>query len=523
MRKSDEVSLPFPLKGISVVGQKVAQPPGTCIDSQNVRITDRLESRARGGQRQGLLKHTANAAVVNARIQDINEVVYVANTAPSTGSIGVRQMIQVAVCNGNVYTFNTTGFTLATGGTGALNNASPFVFSDGLFGKLYFADGVNYKVFTASNSTVNTWTPTAGSLPGTASICPRLICAWRGRIVISGLRTDAHNWFMSKVGDPLDWDYAPVAVTEMQAAQGGVGYVGKLGDIINCLIPYNDDTILFGCDKSIWRMAGDPMAGGKLDLVTDAAGIAFGKPWCKNKAGDVFFYSTNGRVYQTPQDGKPYEISMEIHPLIVNTNLNTSVIRMLYDDREDGFHMFVTPLTNGSATHWFFDTKSAGWFKNVMGSNSYNPVAVHRLQGDASTERLTLIGGEDGFIRYFANNTYADDGTNTTSYVVLGPIVSEAGRYPHVLREIQGILDTGSGGILYEIVTGDSPDAAIASIANSFVGDGTITNGRSYAFQPHDRSFYTYIKIGATTNTNWAIEEIRAKLSVIVSSKGRSI
>lgn len=521
-RQTQQLTMPFPQKGIDVNNQKIAQPPGTAIDLQNVRVTDRIELRARGGQRQGLLKYTANAAVANTRIQDVGYTVFVNNTAPNTAAINVRNTVLTAVCNGDVYTFNTAGFTLATGGSAALSNLAPVIFSSDLYGVTYFADGVNEKKFTASNTTVNTWTPTAGTLPsGGTGIKPRLITAWRGRIVLSGLRTDPHNWFMSKLGDPLDWDYAPVAVTEIIACQGGVGYVGKIGDVINSLIPYNDDVLIMGCDRSIWQMAGDPMAGGKIDMITDSTGMAFGRPYCRDPQGNLYFFGSQGRIYKNAWGGKPEVISTPINPLILNTNLNTSIVRMVYDEDQDGFHVFITPLTPGNTTHWFYDSTSQGWFKNVFGNTNCNPVTCMRYLGDDS--RYTMIGSEDGYIRYFAGNTYADDGTNTTSYVIFGPFMSEGAQYPHLLSEIQGILDTSSSPVLYEIISGDSPDAALATISGSFTGDGALGNGRSYSFQPRCRSYYTYVKVGVTTNATWAIEEIRGRMSVITSSRGRSM
>jgi hypothetical protein len=521
-REKQLIKMPFPPRGIDVNNQKIAQPPGTAIDLQNVRVTDRIETRARGGQRQGLLKYTANAAVANTRIQDIGYTVFVNNTAPVPGSVNVRNTVLTAVCNGNVYTFNTAGFTLATGGSAALTNTAPVIFSSDLYGITYFADGVNEKKFTATNSTVNTWTPTAGTLPsGGTGIKSRLITAWRGRIVLSGLRTDPHNWFMSKLGDPLNWDYAPVAVTEIIACQGGVGYVGKLGDIINCLIPYNDDVLIVGCDKSLWQMAGDPMAGGKIDMISDSAGAAFGRPFCRDSRGNMYFFGTQARIYKIEWGGKPEIVSEPINNLLANTNLNTTIVRMVYDNDQNGFHVFFTPLTPGNTTHWFYDDMTQGWFKNVLGNSNCNPVSCVRYIGDDA--RYTLIGSEDGFVRYFANNTYADDGTNTTSYVIFGPFMSENAEYPHIMTEIQGILDASSSSILYEVLSGNSPDAALASVSGTFTGEGTLNNGRSYAFQPRERSYYTYVKVGVTTNSSWAIEEIMGRLSIITSSRGRNL
>jgi hypothetical protein len=168
---------------------------------------------------------------------------------------------------------------------------------------------------------------------------------WRSRLVLAGLASDPHNWFMTKLGDPLDFDYAPATTTEIQAVTGGTGVVGKVGDVINAIIPYSDDVLLFGCDHSIWQMTGDPAGGGRLDCVSDTVGIAFGRAWCKDDKGAVYFFSTRGAVYQYRPDRGLVDLTEgTISPEIIDTDLNSTLIRMVYDDAQGGVHLFMTPI-----------------------------------------------------------------------------------------------------------------------------------------------------------------------------------
>lgn len=536
-REKQQQLFRFPMKGIHVVGMKNEQPEGTCYDALNVRPFDTIESRARGGSRPGLVKHNSSRSSAN-RIQDLNYVTAISSTIVAT-SLSRRTITPVMVCNGVISTFDagSTVTNATVTGNSALGNAaqSPFAFSTELFQRLYYADGRAYKIFVPTNTSAIDWTPTAGTLPGDEanSIVCRLIETWRGRIVLSGLATDPHNWFMSKLGDPLDWDYGPTVVTELDAVQGGAGFVGKVPDIINCIIPYNDDVLLFGCDHSIWMMSGDPQAGGRLDLITNTVGIAFGRPYTQLPDGTLIFFSSGGGVYRmAPGQGKPESISRNnIDPLILNTNLNTNLIRMAYDEGDDGVHMFIKPLAaNTNTTHYFYDLRNQGWFKVQYGSNDYDPVAICIFDGDSPSDRVMLIGGGDGYVRKHSTSVFQDDSTDFTSYVTMGPIVADAGRYPCILTDLQFVMDNSSGTTIFELGVGDTAETALADFEATFTGEVTMNGatisipaGRGYNINPRTRGYFQYFKVGALTpNAAWAIEYIQSSYSIVRSSRGRT-
>lgn len=348
-RETQIATMGFPLGGVNVVAPRSAQPEGTCFDCLNVRPFDVSEARSRGGARPGISKFVSSTIGGTTRVQDINSTTTVINSAPASSSLRVRQVLAVAVRGGTVYQVDSSSVSAATtSGVRTLSSTAPFIFSAELFGRVYYTDGTSYKIWVAANNTTTDWTPTAGSLPGTdGTTTPRLIEMWRSRLVLSGLRSDPHNWFMSKLGDPLDWDYAPATVTETQAIQGGSGVVGKIGDVITCMIPYSDEILIVGCDHSIYQIAGDPQASsGRIDLISDTIGMAFGRPWCRDSAGNVYFFSSLGHVYVIPGGtGRPQPLTNNsIAPLLIDTNLNTVLVRMVWDEVQQGLYLFITPF-----------------------------------------------------------------------------------------------------------------------------------------------------------------------------------
>lgn len=348
-RKTIDAPVRFPKGGLNVVSSHVDQPEGTSADMMNVVPFDIIDGRIRGGMRRGLAKYCSTVITADTRIQDMNALTIVTNAAPSTtGDLNRRLLKRVAVVGGVVKMFDETTVTSATtAGSRSLDADVPFMFSAELFGKVYFVDGISYKVWDAATNATTDLTPTAGSLPGTdGTKVPRLITNWRSRLVVADLASDPHNWFMSALGDPLDWDYSPEVQVETQASTGSVGVVGKGKDTITCLIPFADDTLIIGCDHSIWQMSGDPQLSGRTDMVTDKIGIAYGNPWCKDQYGNIYFFSNDCAVYKmNAGDGSILSLTdSTIAPLLEDVNLNNTLVRMAWDVAADGFHLFFVPI-----------------------------------------------------------------------------------------------------------------------------------------------------------------------------------
>ena len=486
----------WPYNGLHVGRSFHGQAHDTTVSCQNVRNYDPNNGRSRGAQRAGCTRYLdAQAAGSGSnQIQDLACVVTSQTSNATATDLNTRQVKAVSVCAGNVQTFTTSAFTTCTNGTGALASAAPVIFSAGMYGKLYFADGINNKLLDIATTTVSAWTPTAGSFPANGAHYPRLIELWRGRMVLAGIKGDAHNWFMSAVDDPLDFDYgATESHTMAVAGNGGVG-PGLIGDIVNSLIPYDDDTMIVGCDHTIYQFTGDPASGGSIDLISDITGMAFGRPWAKSYDGSVYFMGSRGGIYRMEKGQKPLRISSDrIENSLSSIDLNLTIVRCVYDDVTQGIHFFVTPLDASASTHYFYDIRKDAFFADVFEDANYNPVAVLLLDGDDVDDRVVLFGGFDRRIRKIDYTNPADDAEPIKSFVWLGPLRADQGRKIH-LNELIATLDDSCDGAYYEVYAAQG--AQVAYERGQRFHSGTWKPGRNPPDGRRASGTSIYIKIG---------------------------
>jgi hypothetical protein len=496
MRQRSYRELRWPYDGLHVGRSFHGQASDTTVDCLNVRNYDPLTGRSRGAQRAGLSRFNAATAdgTGSKPIQDMISVVTVPVASNSSTSLQARVLKLISVCNGTVQTFTTSGFTTVTSGSSALDTNAPVIFSAQLFGKVYYADGTNAKYYTGA--AMATWTPSAGSLPstGAGTYKPRLIEMWRTRIVLSGVRGDDQNWFMSKAGDPNDWDYGatPSAIMAVAGNNSNAGYVG---DVINCMIPYDDDLLIFGCDHSIWQMTGDPAAGGAIDQVSDVTGMAFGRPYCKAYDGSIYFMGSRGGIYRMAAGSKPERISAErIEESLRVVDLNTSIVRCVYDDVTVGIHFFITPLNGTSSSdHFFYDLRRNAFFKDRFADPQHNPIAVVTVDGDAPDDRVVLLGGFDRRIRKIDYGALSDDTEAIDSYVTFGPLKVDEGQKVR-MNELLVTLSDESDGAYYEVYGAMGTQAAAERGQLFFSGD--IGPGRNSTDSRRASGSAIYIKLG---------------------------
>jgi hypothetical protein len=119
----------------------------------------------------------------------------------------------IVVENGSIYRVVGGSLVAVSGGASALDPAARIA-SAAAFGRLYLCDGTDYFIYDGWTDTAYAWTASAGEMPDdSSSNVGRLLCLYRGRVVISGIEGDPHNWFMSAVDAPRDFDYEPDIVT----------------------------------------------------------------------------------------------------------------------------------------------------------------------------------------------------------------------------------------------------------------------------------------------------------------------
>lgn len=526
--------LHFPLCGIDVAhayDQQITkqmqngQSGSTTVSGINVRTYDTGLERARGGSRPGYQKFkSTQPAGIPWIIQQLDQIVGVGYTPPGTmvqPSQSGRVVSIVAVQQGNVYSCGPSD-SIWTPTVNMANTNPPLNFSGVLYSsannqKLYFADGVHYVYFDPSLNQVLNWVPGTTDILGNpiTSVLPvdnlgntpRLITTWRGRTCLSGLIDDPQNWFFSAISDPNNFDYNPIFASPSQAVAGNNGPLGLVGDVVTTMIPYTNDILVFGGDHTIWIMNGDPNYGGQLDLVSDAIGMAWGIPWCKDPYGTIYFMSNRTGVYSMVPGQVPVRISREIDHLLESIDTGTNAIRLVWNDRFQGFHMYITSLAGAQAqTHYFWEQRSSAWWQDQFENNNMNPVTVATTDGNLPGERGVIIGSWDGYVRYTTGPATTDDGSMISSSVMLGPFLTPD--LDDVLfKDIQSIMAAESGDVTYNVYVGETAEIALTT---SPVATGTWSAGRNFTDLIRYAGHAIYVQI---TSTNaWAMESVRCRI-----------
>lgn len=200
-----------------------------------------------------------------------------------------------------------------------------------------------------------------------------------------------------------------------------------------------------------------------MELVSDITGMAFGRPWCKDPNGVLYFFGSKGGVFRWAPGAQIERVSVfKIERSLQDVNLATHYVRLSYNYKDEGIHILVMPFGAGGTqvSHFFLELKEEAFAKDVFGTASHTnvqPTAVHVIDGDEFDDRLVLFGCEDGMVRKWDAAAKSDDfQTNGTSYnaidsyVTLGPIQGPA--------EVEGGLETQFHGLT--VILSDPDDGA---------------------------------------------------------------
>lgn len=522
------LELNFPLAGINVSTTFTDQDAAQLLTGdyakstrfgKNVRGYDPVADRARGGSRNGIVRYIAQPVVAGWLIQELALLVGVGYSPPG-GSMQASQsgrvVTLVAVSQGNVYTAPSggTSWTVATNGTPSTPplNFSGLVFSTSLNQKLWFADGSHWAYYDPSTNTVSTWAATAGSLPvDSIGNLPRLICTWRGRMVLSGLINDPQNWFMSRVSTPTDFDYFPSFQSADQAVAGNNSPLGLIGDVITGMLPYTDDILLMFGDHTIYKFQGDPMSGGNIHLVTNAIGGAWGMPFCMDPFGKVYFLSNRMGIYSLDPmgGGPPVRISQQIDQLLQAYNSGQMTFRMIWNDAQQGFHLFASyTLQPAISTHFFYDSRAGAWWMDQFANTNHNPLCCCVFDGNTPGDRAALITSWDGYVRSLSSPTQTtDDTVAIASDVVIGPLKTKD-LDELIAKDLQAVLGESSSSVTYAVYIGTSAEKALNTTP---VCTGTWAAGRNLSNLVRRAGHALYVRI--TSSNPWAMEQIRIRIA----------
>ena len=296
--------------------------------------------------------------------------------------------------------------------------------------------------------------------------CP-LVCLYRDRLVFAGAADTPHLWYMSREGDPYDWDY--VEDTESDATDYGIAVAGEnadagiIGQPIRALIPHSDDYLVFGYDTQLWILRGDPAAGGQLDCISRSVGIAGARAWCYGPKGDIYFMSVNG-IHKLAYGGSsvPQVISYAKIPKELVGHSSLENVQMSYDRGCIGIHIFI----EGANLGWFFSVENESFWPVRFASNARGNISALCEFGSR-----VLFGCVDGKVRVHVDGRYLDDSKPFTSTVLLGPVRLGRDDYGRGILQKMDTTFCGTGipRMWLYIYAADEPVAAAAKYQDTGV------------------------------------------------------
>ena len=167
---------------------------------------------------------------------------------------------------------------------------------------------------------------------------------------------------------------------------------------------------------------------------------------------------------------------------------------MAWDDRAQGFHLFISPiLSSSTTTHYFWDGRNNAWFPVSFSDTDNNALAIFPLITDDPNQRHILLGCRDGYIRYFNPSATTDDGDAISWYADIGPIQNKG--YAFRVNDLQCSLNSNSANVSWAIRFGENAQTAYSATARF---SGTFTTGRNNSQGIRGRGHAAYLRLSGT-------------------------
>lgn len=478
------------------------------------------------GSSDATIARAENVYIGTERASDADpETVHKVQVVKATSQSGTdRSLVILAVAGANLRKFDTSSVSTVTDGDGALAAAAQWVHSTVFGRKALFTDGISYKIYDGIDDAVTAWeTKTAGKIPPRC----KLVYLWRGGVLLTADPGDPSAWYLSRRGNPFDFEFSPAVITPDQAVSSQLSLALAVPDKINAFVPYSDDLGLFLCDHAVYRLTGDPGPGqnGAIDRLTDVTGGAFGDSWAKDREGRVYWYGSQGGVFvMSPGSVAPERLSLNrIERRLSNVDLGAVYVRLEWSVEEEGLYVFFLPRGDADVVreHFFWHQKTNAWYVDKWAELTTGfdrqPTALALVDADAWDDRYIVLGCQDSTPRKIDRDALSDDAIAIDSHVLFGPIVQREAvggvQRELRLRGLQVLLADDQGGAGFDLFATDRPDRATigqggtVEFSSEHVQSGRLGPGRNPRMPHKVRGAYGWVRLrNANVSERWAFE-----------------
>ena len=334
--------------------------------------------------------------------------------------------------------------------------SADFVDSIAMFEKVVFTDGATPFLYDPK---LNTVTRLKAKGSGQVPLGCQLVSCFNGRVMFARDKSSPHRWYAGEQGNFYGWDFDPIVPTQISAVSHTDPRIGPVPDIINAIGPLGQDSFLFGCQKSIWELLGDPAAtNSRLQIVSGGdCGMAFGRSMARDGDNNLYWVGARGGFYLW-ENGKPRCLTDETIPRRMrDLDFGSNWVELVWDPRENAMKVFLCPFGAGGSLRlaYTWERRSGAIIplEDSYGTAtdfSRQPTCAKLIEGDNVAERVLLYGTEDGHVLTFDEGSTADDTVTIDAYVGI-PLSPKDPGYDYLFTHLKLALAQDDGGCNFEL------------------------------------------------------------------------
>jgi len=361
------------------------------------------------------------------------------------------------------------------------------------------------KAIDASSKSVRPLNASIGNIP----IGAELVSTYLDRLVF----VDGRVWYMSRQGDPTDWDYGADVGDRGRAVAGVTSDAGQPGDEIIALASRGNDYLVMFARQTTWVMRGDPAAGGVLFNISRNYGCVDSYAFCHGDEGEIYFLSKEGLCVLADGVGsRPTPISSEALPNeLRNFDASTTLVSLAFDVRYRGVWIFLTPKDGSQGRHWWYSKLANSFWPIQFASSTMQPTAATVHSSSPAAGSVVTIGDASGVIRQAIPGS-GDGATLVDSNIILGPYLTAGSAYQQGLLTRLVAMFGPDSGVALDVFAGDSPDQARLAAIDGGSPKYTVnlSGQRTAVFMPRVRSVAFCLRL--RSNTPWSFESLMATI-----------